>query len=714
MGALLSKLRAAKGRGFEPPPPQPSPAKPAKPGKVLSGSLQAKLDFAKSDKGKHLSMSEINRICGLPVCPELTKDEQEAMNQDLLLADAYDKGFRLFPTQADAIAQFMQFNGLIGPIPVGWGKTLTCFAISAHAYKHLGVERIALFAPPAVMPQLIGHDLAWIRTKIHVPFGVHILHGKPKARRRKIAEARLPGMYIIPYSLLSTTDSSEVLDMIRPQLIVADEAQNIKDRSAARTKRVLAYIEDHKPLGACLSGTITSKSIRDYWHLSRWCLGNNNPLPNTPSMAAEWAAILDAEMGNAPLPESASSGPLAPLVSWANDLDPASKYPKTRTGFRKAYQLRLVTAPGVTAPPENEIATGLVFENRPVEDHKAAPNWQKLDDLMKKVEDEWVTPNGDEIDHAIHKWKWLYELSAGFYNELSWPTAHVYASRKSISINEAEDILHRAKIHHALGQDYHKALRSFLQYHSQPGLDTPFLVGQSMHQHGDRDVPSDLYHAWTDWKDADFEDRPDRDSTAVRVCPYKINQAVEWAKRLPKRAGGIIWVYHQEIGLWAYEELRRAGIEAVHCPAGNQGSERILDKNNASKVVVASLTGHGTGKNLQHFQHQFVLQWPRSETLCEQFVGRTHRNGQQADEIVVVTNDTLEFDRLNRAASINDSLYVQQTTGARRKLIIGTYSPMPRIYPPELLIERGLQPKRLTREQLEAMQERFGEISEES
>ena len=39
-------------------------------------------------------------------------------------------------------------------------------------------------------------------------------------------------------------------------------------------------------------------------------------------------------------------------------------------------------------------------------------------------------------------------------------------------------------------------------------------------------MDSDLYEAWCDWKDLDFEGRPERDSRAVRVSPFKIDAAV--------------------------------------------------------------------------------------------------------------------------------------------------------------------------------------------
>lgn len=95
--------------------------------------------------------------------------------------------------------------------------------------------------------------------------------------------------------------------------------------------------------------------------------------------------------------------------------------------------------------------------------------------------------------------------------------------------------------------------------------------------------------------------------------------------------------------------------------------------------------------------------------MAEQVLGRTHRNGQKADELIVNTNNTLEFDEVIFAACLNDSLYIHQTTGNRQKLIYANYDPTPKIIPSAVLRERGLQPNILTREMVRAMSDKFGE-----
>jgi hypothetical protein len=562
-----------------------------------------------------------------------------------------------------------------------------------------GDHKIILFIPPQVYGQLTLRDIPWARRRVNLAVPFYGLGRLSAPRRKAIVASGRPGCYIFPYSLLSTMDSVELIDSIQPSLIIADEAHYLKNSTAARTKRVMRYISEKRPRLVCLSGTITSKGIGDYHHLIRASLRDNCPLPQSPSICADWSLALDASVEQV---SSALEAMLKPLRSWA-----AVNWPKERivftkpgtSGIRKSYQKRLISCPGVVATGDAEIGTSLVIQNLPAA--RIFP--PALEALMKKVTDEFLTPNGDEIEHAIHTFKWLYELSAGFYNELVWPDPKDFAHRRGISEMEAKTTLGRAREHHKAEQEYNSALRKFLNAHPPKGLELPMSVGAEIARGGTR-VPGSLARLWHRVRELDFAGRPDRDSRVVRVDPYKINLAVKWAK---EHRRGIIWVHHQELGRWAVEALRGAGIDALDCPAGDAGGERIANPKNRDRVCVASMSAHGTGKNLQHFQDQIFLQWPRPAKDAEQTIGRTHRNGQEADELIVHTTNTSQFDHVVFAACLNDSVYVQQTTGDRRKILFASYDPLPKIFSQSFLTERGMQQHRLSSEQEKILLDKF-------
>lgn len=692
------------------PKPKPEPTK-------LNGAA-SKLDTLTRGRPKRDPVArEIERIIGLPLILPVTPEEAEHFCRENQLVEAFNKGWRLFPQQVGSVLAYDLYDGGFFPVSVGAGKTLISLMVAERAFVS-GIERILLLVPSQVYPQLVTRDINYARA--HVPLSVpfHKLGNTTRAKRLAYARSGRPGCYILPYSCLSTQDSSELLELIEAGLIIADEAHLLKNAKAARTKRIRRYIDAKEPQMVAMSGTITSKSIVDYWHLIRACLKENSPLPKSSHIVRQWGQVIDADTAGWTGPEDyhpAYDGfrtePVMPLVRWAQKHFPDEDFPETVRGFRHAYKHRLNTAPGVVVSAEHEIGTSLIMENRKVEPKQRPTGWDDLQDLIDGVTKDFKAPNGDEIDHAIHQFGWLYQLSAGFYNDLYWPAPQVLAGERGISEREAEDILDKARWHHRLLQLYHSTLRKWLTHRARPKLDTPFLVGADMAQHGAKHVGQELYHSWLDAKEADFEGRPDRRSKPVRICDYKVSHAVDWAlNEVPKGRGAMLWVHHKEVGKWIVEQIKRKGEDVLHCPAGKQHDATIIDPSNSHRLVVASISAHGTGKNLQHFQHQFVVQWPRSAVVAEQMLGRLHRSGQDADELVVVTNNTTDTDELNFAACLNDACYIHESTGVRQKLMYASYDPAPIVVDPGTLRRRGLDPKKLTGEQIQLLQDTFGDM----
>lgn len=677
-------------------------------------NLEQKQAEARSGVHDYVNYSEIRRIIGMPIVFDMDSREYEVYCKNNILASAYDGGFRLYHVQAEAVAAFELYNGLFAPIGVGWGKTLIGLMVANKAYMS-GTRKIVLLIPSELLPQLVNTDIPWARVRVPISYPIHVIGGKDMRTRRALCKSQRKGLYIVPYSLLSTQDSVDNLNEIKPDLVICDEGHNLKNRKAARTNRLFNMIEGRKPAGVCMSGTVTQKTIKDYYHLAKWCLNRHCPLPLSTHLANDWAVVLDSaamQGGNQWVSET-NAGPLRPLIDWARARFPSGgPFDESVAGFRKAYEVRFRTAPGVVSSGDSDIGTSLVMCNRPVTVNESYPGYKKLEELGKQVTEQWITPNGDEIEHSIHLWKWLNEIyGAGFYNELKWPEPDALASRKSIGLAEATDILEASKEHHNYGQIYAKCLRGWIDKKAKPGMDTPFLIGSEMSRNKHENVGAELYGHWQDWKDLDFDGRPDRDGKAIRVCDFKIQAAVTWASQYAATEKGcIIWYYHQAIGLWLKEELERRlpANDILHCPAGNASNSAIIDKKHGNKIVLASITAHGTGKNLQHFEHQYFMQWMRQAHISEQAIGRTHRNGQMADELRVFTNITSLFDQLNFAACLNDALYIQQTTGTRQKIIYCDYDPLPKIFPASVLRERGLQPQMLSAQMQTELQEKFG------
>lgn len=712
---------------------------------VPSAELPAVIERLQKIQESSSYVSEIKRVCGLPLIPGVPQEQLDLFNKQNVIAEQYQKGFRFFDVQAKAVLSYDKFGGLFCFIGCGHGKTAITLMVAYRAFKK-GIQRSVLLIPPDVYYQLVKVDIPRVRswTQLAVPF---IKLGRVNAFQRELAASRgKKGCYILPYSMLSTKNGTQVLTSIAPQLIIADEAHNLKNKSSAKTRRLMEYITNNNPEFVALSGTMTSKSIADYHHLIKAALGPNSPLPATWQEAQDWGIVIDASSS----PSEEQMRPLAPIVQWGREKYPTENFTIDVAGYRKAYQKRLETAPGVVASGDKEIGTSLIIRNFPVKTYKKIKNpdgtsVEKIDakggDNLKAYLDlveSGKTPNGDEIDHAIHKFKWLYELSSGFYYELIWPEAKTVAedrtkivrefgTAKEFTIENAEKALEAAKDHHEALQEYAKELRT---YFKEPvsGIDTPMLVGAEFMRNGPRILGHKMYNLWmiARSKNVDpFEalgprgqDRErdngfklvERESKPVSVCGYKIDAAVEWALECLKKPapegesrGGIIWCHHKHIGRWVYVAIRKAFVAAgavpeklddyvIFCPRGDEANRRIADPTHRNKIIVASLA-HRTGKNLQFMQRQMFLQWPRSSEWAEQAIARIHRNGQIADEVYVDTMHTTDFDYIVLSACLNDALYTHQTTGSRQKIITATYNPMPKIFPRNVLIEKGMQPK---------------------
>ena len=628
---------------------------------------------------------EVDRICGLPVSWGYSEEERERAQRHLVQAEAFEEGFRLHDIQCDCYLAFREHGHVAAFVGVGWGKTIMDLLIAKGHAESGTKSNSLLLVPPQVYSQLVEKDIPQARRLLNLS-GVRFFGVQGSAKKRlQTAKSGLSGCYILPYSILSTRDGVKILEAINPGLIISDEAHSLKNSKSARTKRVMKYVRDNGPQMAILSGTLTSKSVMDYYHLVH-PMGDYNPLPTQRNIAADWGSVLDSSADSSALKEK-KTGPLDPLLNWARrhtDLD--IRY--TVQSFRAAYRERLRANPVVISSGDKELGTSLVLcPKDPLTVYGRGPS-DELTEMVKRVEDEWVAPNGDEIDFGMHLYKWLFELSAGFYNDLYWPTKETVARRLGCSEGRAEELLNLAQHHHTILQAYNKELREFLSRGSRRGLDTPMLVAGHMARNGKEGVPDSMYALWKEAHDMKekHSEMPERDSRVIRVDDYKIVAAKEWASN---HKDGIIWYHHKGVGEWLHEMIP----EALWCPAGDKHNRSIAESK--GKLVIASITAHGTGKNLQFHKNQLFVQFPRPARDAEQTLGRLHRVGQESDELYVDIllnrgQNTPTFDDLNYAATLNDALYIQQTTGSRQKVIYAGYDPTPRVFTRAVLEERGL------------------------
>tara|TARA_Y100001973_G_scaffold100394_1_gene161425 strand:- start:907 stop:1311 length:405 start_codon:yes stop_codon:yes gene_type:complete len=92
------------------------------------------------------------------------------------------------------------------------------------------------------------------------------------------------------------------------------------------------------------------------------------------------------------------------------------------------------------------------------------------------------------------------------------------------------------------------------------------------------------------------------------------------------------------------------------------------------RTVAASIAVHGTGSNLQQWSRAIVIEPPSSGDAWEQLLGRLHRPGQTADDVVFyVYQHTDAFSGAMRSA-VERSGFIEATTGNPQKLLYATKS----------------------------------------
>lgn len=540
------------------------------------------------------------------------------------------------PIQAAALLTAHLTGGALLPLGTGWGKTL----ISLLAADALAAKRPLLLIPPAM----------------RVPFD--------NARREYARSFRIPAnLRVLAYSQLSNSLNTDALERMAPDVIVADEAHNLRHMDAARTKRVARYLTKH-PGTRCvwMSGTLTSKSVKDYAHLSAWALKNGSPvpLPKHFTQLQAFAAVLDAKpvktVGdsryNAPAQVSdwVMFSPLFPdWEAWSDAV--ADEREEEETGVmcsprvaraRSLFRERLASTPGVVATSVASVGTVLRFMERKLDVSDVVAHH------LERLDETWCRPDGEELVDGIAKYRCARQLSQGFFYRWVWPDGVV----------DVEWMRTRSA--------WHREVRRVLAL-NRPHLDSPLLVTQATRRAaaGSSSLVSEddaLIAAWLAWE-PESQKRWGRGRTppteTVWCDDYMVQDALRWLKDNPT---GLLWYEDNAIG----SELARHGVP-VYGPGTNP--EEIQGR----FAAALSVHVHADGKNLQKHSTNLLLSWSPSGKVMEQLVSRTHRAGQEADEVIVEFYHHTEPAKAAVASSRNDARYIEDTTGVQQRLVYGDW-----------------------------------------
>lgn len=436
---------------------------------------------------------------------------------------------------------------------------------------------------------------------------------------------------VVSYSELSTASGTSLLEEYQPDWIIANECHLFRHSSAARTKRFLRYMREHPEARFCgLSGTIANDSPKDYQHLVELALRGGSPVPIAFRDADDWSRALQAGGDFAP-------GALLELMGPRFGYDVVKAHgDDVRQAARVIYRARLTSTTGVVATSDSAAACDLEISVREI---IRPPN---IDIALKKLRRTW-TIEDEQLQDAKDVARVARQLACGFYYRWAWPDG----------VKDEEWLEARGA--------WHKSVRHVLQYQSREGMDSPLLVANAAAR---GELNAEHTEAWRAWCAVKDRWKPHPPIEAVWLSAFLVDDIWDWARNVDDKAPGIIWYEHAELG----RALAERKIPVFG--AGKEGDGILAFR---GRVCAASVEAHKDGKNLQHFRRNLVVSWPSNGTTCEQLLGRTHRPGQQADEVEVETyqHDPSLQDSVLR--SREDARFVEQAHGARQKLLMATW-----------------------------------------
>jgi hypothetical protein len=565
-----------------------------------SGDFDLKPSSAVAGLPWNQEVGESKDLARILAIPRRTWTDEEAKElaerlTPLLAREGGEQTLR--PVQAIALHDLGTEKGLVCTARVGGGKTLIALLAS---YVVKAVRPLILV--PANLKEKTLRDMKRYAKHWEIPQFIRVES----------------------YELLSRKEHARFWEDYRPDCVMCDEAHHIKNTRAAITKRMKRYLTEirpNTPLGL-LSGTLTNRSLKEYWHSLRWSLPYDKvPMPHNYDELDMWAMALDEKVG-----VMNRIGPGA-LRQLCNEEELELMKTEPLRAARQAYRRRLVETPGVVTTKETFEGASLLISALKLEPPA------KVKSAIDSLRTEWETLDGWPISDAVGIAQHEKELALGFY--------YIWDPRPPEAWIKAR-------------KEWCAAARQILA-HNNRHLDTEAQAVDAVREGLYPSVTSKL-EAWEEVKDT-FKPN----IKAVWVDEFAIEAAASWAKENK----GIIWTFHRAFG----EKLAEVTGLSFYCNEGLDAEGRFIEDHPAGEALIASMHANREGKNLQKWNKNLVVHPLSSGKWWEQLIGRTHREGQPEDSVFVdmffvTMSHLVAFYRAR-----GDAQFVEDTTGQVQKLL---------------------------------------------
>lgn len=411
-----------------------------------------------------------------------------------------------------------------------------------------------------------------------------VRHGKTEKEFAKLAQDLQVAQN---YTFLSYEKLSNIkyyagwLEAHQPDLIVLEEGHYVKNPRSNRAKVLRDYLASHPDVTVLLlTGTRSRNSVQDSSHVSEWCLGELSPLPRTYVALEEWALALDEE----PDGERLAPGVLLELCDNPStaDLD----------AVQVAFGNRVNQTPGFVTVQSSDCDAMLSLEGEPFNQYDS-----DIDATFTNLRYSMATPDGIAFTEPIQLYNYLRQCQTGFHYYYDPPPPEPWKAAR---------------------RDWGAFVREVLKQHPDDFMAewqvAAAVARGKLHDDG-------LYARWKAIK-------PIYDMDACRKTHWFDLAPMRWCGDWLKEHKGIIFTPYIAVG----EKIKEMFGVPYFGRKGIDKQAGLVDDYRGA--CVASLNACLEGRNLQHYSRALIIGGIGSASVFEQLLGRLHRQGQKADEVV--------------------------------------------------------------------------------
>ena len=316
---------------------------------------------------------------------------------------------------------------------------------------------------------------------------------------------------------------------------------------------------------------------------------------------------------------------------------------------RKAYQRRFVSTPGIISTLDDQVACSLTITQVDL-------NLDHMGEHFKKLREDGVTPDDHPWMEASELWRHARELVCGFYYRWNPRPPQSWLIPRKRWYKFVRDAIKDSQRY-----DSEKQVKTAceLWYTDQKHGLNPFVMEPVITTQEDGCLIERIesIDAYATWKAVENTFIPNQEP--VWISDTVLRYASQWLTDNT----GIAWVEHITVG----ERLAEMSGYRYYGEGGKSKDGRdIMDERMSA---IASIRACGEGQNLQHFNKNLIVSCPTSGGVWEQMVSRTHRDGQEADEVTFEVIMGCKEAVVGFHNAMKDAKFIQDSIGASQKLL---------------------------------------------